>query len=247
MLDVYEKDYIRDTKKNLSEANVEQLQNQISALSDRIKALQDGKGDDPIKNANIDKQIASIKIKIETLRKQKINETFPIANKALSAIKGNGIIHKILDIIGGKYPVSQDKTNIVIKKLKNLGMDDDEINELRDIFVKIYKNNLDKIGKSHFGDLNDLYETDKNLFCVYKINYQYIKYANANKKTFVKDLTSSVEKDFKIAYEKRIKNRQYGKTKEQELDKKEKREEEMFKLEQELDIPFNLRYHNRNK
>ena len=27
MFDLYEKDYIRDTKKNLSEANVEQMQN----------------------------------------------------------------------------------------------------------------------------------------------------------------------------------------------------------------------------
>ena len=36
-----------------------------------MNALRDSKGDDPVRNANIDKQIASLKIQIETLRKQK--------------------------------------------------------------------------------------------------------------------------------------------------------------------------------
>ena len=71
MLDVYEKDYIRDTKKNLSEANVEQMQNKINMLTDRLIDLSDSKGDDPVRNANIDKQVASIRIQIATLRKQK--------------------------------------------------------------------------------------------------------------------------------------------------------------------------------
>jgi len=71
MLDVYEKDYIRDTKKNLSESNVEQMQNKINMLTDILIDLNDSKGDDPVRNANIDKQVASIRIQIANLRKQK--------------------------------------------------------------------------------------------------------------------------------------------------------------------------------
>lgn len=103
-------------------------------------------------------------------------------------------------------------------------MDDDEINELRDVFVKVYKNALDKTLKKHFSlkhsKLEDYYKLDKNIFSLYKFDTFIM--ANSDKvQAFIEELNSLVKKDFKFTYEKRIKNRLYGKTKEQELDKNE--------------------------
>lgn len=47
------------------------MQNKINMLTDRLIDLSDSKGDDPVRNANIDKQIASIRLQLANLRKQK--------------------------------------------------------------------------------------------------------------------------------------------------------------------------------
>ena len=59
MLDIFEKDYIMDTKTGLNENSI----NELKVTKERT--------DDPVRKANIDKQIANMKIKIEQTRNTK--------------------------------------------------------------------------------------------------------------------------------------------------------------------------------
>jgi hypothetical protein len=75
MLDIYEKDYIKDVKQldeetKQGDGKKKQTTSLVKGFMDDIKRLQNTKEktDDPIKKANIDKQIATIKIKMAQTR-----------------------------------------------------------------------------------------------------------------------------------------------------------------------------------
>jgi len=78
MLDVFEKDYIKNVKINEADENTEkgnkpnQTATLVKGFQDDLARLQAAKErtDDPVKKANIDKQMANIKIKMEQKRAQ---------------------------------------------------------------------------------------------------------------------------------------------------------------------------------
>jgi hypothetical protein len=106
-----------------------------------------------------------------------------------------------------------NSTQGVTKRLKKAGLTDDEISEVRDVYVIVTKLALERMYRqkgTKYGDMPDI-KSDKNLFGVYYMfkdtsflfSDWYMEYAD--------QLDDLVLKFFIPTFNKRLKNRKYGK------------------------------------
>lgn len=158
--------------------------------------------------------------KIDRLIEQYLSEEFISADKALDVILGydrsglslmDRMISAVFEKKGAKH-----NAKAIREQLKGLGMSDDEISELRDIYSLVNKYAIEKVIRIGMSEnwlkpdkaIEDYMYTDKSSFGIYRIDAWLEDY---NYKGVRGKVENELRGVFKEMYEKRLKNRKYGK------------------------------------
>lgn len=97
-------------------------------------------------------------------------------------------------------------------------MEPDEINEIRDLSVSLFKRSIELLMNKNRGTgnyiesstFNKLYKVNKDLFTLYEIRDKFYVMSDSMQK-FMDTTKAQFLKLFKPAFENRLKNRRYGK------------------------------------